>query len=63
MLKTYIRITYFTICTDYNNLYQHRRKIWRIYKYKHIDKLLLITFVNKVKSNENFEIRCFCVFL
>lgn len=37
--------------------------MYEIYKYRHTDKLLLITFVNKAKSNENFGIRSFCVFL
>lgn len=63
MLKTYIRITYFTICTNYNNLYQHPPQIYKIHKYRHTDKLLLITFVNKTISNENFGIHSFCVFL
>ena len=63
MLKTYIRIAYFTIYTDYNNLYQRPSKIYKIYKCMHTDKLLLITFVNKAMSNENFGIRSFYVFL
>lgn len=63
MLNTRIRITYFTICINYNNLYQRPLMMCEIYKYKHADKLLLITFVNKTMSNENFGIRSFCVFL